>query len=261
MVRFQRFAEVLAATGSSIPKLLGEQRQLRQELGGAELTGTDVQATKERLDAVSNALASAARQRVAASEGLLGMAGDLRAARASAAGELAAVARSALADFNAKWNRCCAELGRLVAEAGVLGAALRTQVATPPPYTAALSADGMRIQIIFAGPLEADNVGLPPEVAGITSRLDAADSALALVGAVGQTREWDQRYIALQRTRSAAMPVMSGIYTVVRAFDHLGTRYEVGQLVSTDIMSHGTLHRRWLARELRAVEDSATVAA
>jgi hypothetical protein len=259
--RYRQYAAVLTDTGTAIPKLLQEQRQLRQELGDLEITGADVQRTKERLDAVTGSLVSAARRRTAAAEGLLGMAGDLRTARGAAAQELAQVAQSVTNDFALRWSKACAELGRLVAEGGALGAALRTQIACPPPYIPTPSADGCRMQVSFVGHIPADAVTLPPSIRSITERIDQFDGAGALVSAIAQSRELDARYIALQRSRTGNMPVMSGLFTVIRRFDLWGAQFEPGQLVDQSLMGAGMMHRRWLARELLPAEGAAVAAA
>lgn len=260
MAQFRRYQAALVDTGVRIPQLLQEQRSLRAELGQSEISGADVQEMKERLDAIAAGLESAGRQRGAASDGLLFLADGLREARAIAAQELAGVAQSTVGDFQVRWARAVAELSRLHAEAAMLSRALRTNVPTAPPYIASLSADGTRMQVVFSGHIETDAVHLPPQVAAITERIDQFDDAASLCAAVAQAREWDARYVAMQRTRSGSMPVMTGTYVVNKRFTHLGGEFQPGDLVDQSLMGAGVLHRRWQARELLPLETAATVA-
>jgi hypothetical protein len=261
MTQFRHLQSVLADTGASIPRLLSEQRQLREELGSAEIEGTDIQRTKERLATVTAALASAARQRQAAGDGMLSLADGLRQERAAMEQELAAMAQAVVAEFNGRWSRACEELGRLHAEAALLSRALRANVVAVPPYTTSLSADGTRMNVVYSGLLEVDTVMVPPEVAAITSQADEVDAAMCLCAAVAQAKEWDQRYVAMQRTRSGNMPVMNGTYTVIKRFDHMGARFEPGMLVDQTLMGSGTLHRRWQGREIVPVDATVASAA
>jgi hypothetical protein len=118
--QFRQYQAVLSDSAVAIPKLLKQQRQLREELGRSEITGNDVQKTKERLDTIIGALASAARQRAAASDGLLALADELRQSRAAVSQELAQITQAVTNDFAMRWAQACAELGQLVAEAGAL---------------------------------------------------------------------------------------------------------------------------------------------
>jgi hypothetical protein len=253
-------AAALAETGTSIPRLLREQRELRSQVGAAEVEGGDIQTLRGRLDGVSNALTGAARQRAAASDGLLAMAGDLRAARAVAAEALTKIAKAAVDDFGLRWARATQELGRLIAEAGALAAALRTPVSTPAPYIPVLSPDGTKMLVSYSGNLRPDVVSLAPEVAEITHRLDAIDGALALAGAIAQSRELDERHHALCRQRRTVAR-MDGLYEAVKNFSYLGSEFARGMLIDRTVIPDGALYRCQVARELRAVEDSASAAA
>jgi hypothetical protein len=258
--RYRQYAEVLTATGSTIPRLLAERRELQSQLGRSEITGTDVQATKGRLTTITAALESAGRQRSAACDGLLALAGDLRAARAAAAGELQQIAQTTVADFHLRWARATETLGNLIAESGVLGAALRTPIPTPAPYIPVLSADGTRMLVSFAGHLLPDKVALPPQVAGITARLDALDAAATLAAGIAQSVELTQRHYALCRQRRAPER-MEGLFVVLKDFTYLGTEFKRGQLVDRCVLPDGALYRFQVGKDLRAVEDSTSVAA
>jgi hypothetical protein len=261
LARYRRYAEVLTGTGTAIPKLLAERVSLRQELGSAEISGNNIQGTKERLAAIHAALESAGRQRAAAVESLLGMGDELRQSRASAAQELAGIAQTALASFQMRWAKACSDLGCLVAEAETLGAALRCAVATPPPYVATLSADGMSMQVAYSGHAElVPPPLLPPEVLGVTHTLDEIDSALALIAGVGQAYELTERHRALCQQRRTPSR-MGGLFLVVKEFNYLGTQFTPGMLLDRTVLPDGVLYRFQLGRDLRAVEDAATVAA
>jgi hypothetical protein len=259
IAQFRRYQAVLADTAVAIPKLLDEQRQLRAELGRSEIAGGDVEAARERLDAIAAALASAARQRSAACDGLLAQADQLRAARTTAAEAVQQISRATIADFARRWAHAVGELSRLHSEAALLSQALHATVPTPPPYVAALSLDGTRMQVTFSGNV-LTGVSLPPELSAISERVDTVDSALALVAAVAQSRELDQRFITLQRARSGNMPTMTGTFLVVGAFELLGAHFEPGQLVSVDVMGAGLLHRFWTGRQVTPMEGAAVAA-
>jgi hypothetical protein len=187
------------------------------------------------------------------------MGDELRQGRASAAQELAAVAQATVADFQMRWARACAQLGALVAEAGVLGAALRTQVRTPAPYSPALSPDGLSMRVVFSGSIQPDSVSLPPEVTGIIARLDQLDDAMALIAGLGQAAELTQRHRALCQQRRVPSR-MEGLYEVVRNFSYLGTEFARGMLVDRSVLPDGALYRFQLGRDLRVVEDAAQAA-
>jgi hypothetical protein len=256
--RYRQLAAVLADTAAAIPRLLSGQRELRAQVGRAEIEGGDAQ--RERLEAVNQQLASAARQRAAACDSVVALAGDLRAARAAAAQELAEIAQSVANDFALRWARATETLGNLIAESGVLAAALRTPIPCAAPYVPVLSPDGTKMLVSFAGHLRPDAVTLPPEVARITARLDQLDGALTTAAAVAQANELTERHRALCRVRRSPER-MDGLYAVLKDFDYLGTRFTRGMLIDRTVLPDGPLYRFQVGKDLRAVEDAATVAA
>jgi hypothetical protein len=263
LTRFQRFQGVLTDTGSSIPRLLSEQQQLRAQVGRVEVErgdASELQQLRERLDTVGNALASAGRQRSAGCEGLLSISGELREARRAAEVALQQVAQAVINDFGVRWNRVIAELSALHSEAAALTRILRRNVAAVPPYCATVSVDGGRNVVAFSGQIVED-LPLPERVTAITAHLDRLDSALAAVAAVAQAHELDQRFIALQRVRSASMPMTSALYRVIRRFDCLGSQFEVGALINTDILGPGLLNRFWLGKQIVPVVEGASATA
>jgi hypothetical protein len=259
LTRYQQYAAALVDTGTSIPQALSTERRLSAELGRAEIEGGDADELRRRLAAVVAEREAAARRRAGASEALLGMADDLRRERAVVAQGLAEIAQSAINDFGLRWARACSDLGRLVAEAGVLGAALRCTVATPPPYVATLSADGMRMLVSFAGHIQPDTVTLTPEVSAITARLDQFDAAGTLIAALGQAHELTERHHALCQQRRAPSR-LEGVFEVVKGFSYLGTQFTEGMLLDRSVLPDGALYRFQIGRNLRAVEGAAVAA-
>jgi hypothetical protein len=259
MGRFRQCAEVLSSTGTAIPQALEAERRLRAELGRAEIDGGDADELRRRLDVTTREREAHARRRASAAEALLALGDELRQSRAAAAGELAAVAKAAADDFQMRWSKACGELGALHSEALALAQALRTSVPTRPPYFAALSADGTKMQVTYSGSLQVDNVELPREISGITGRLDQIDAALALCAAAAQAKEWDSRYVALARQRGG-MPVTSGLFRVIRGFSFLGVEFPVGTLVNGDVMGSGLIDRYWKGRQLQPLESAAAAA-
>jgi hypothetical protein len=259
LVRYRQYAEVLTGTGTAIPKLLAEQRTLQAQVGRAEIEGgDDLRQLRERLGDISDALASAARQRSAASDGLVSLGADLRAARADVAQELAEITHRTVTDFQKRWNQAVAELSRLHAEAGLLSRALRANVTAVPPYVATPSADGTRTLVTFNGHLT-DCVMLPPEVSAITARLDQLDAAGHLVAGLGQANELTTRHHVLCSQRRTPSR-MEGLFEVVKEFSYLGTQFTRGMLLDRTVLPDGVLYRFQLGRDLRAVEDSAVAA-
>jgi hypothetical protein len=114
--------------------------------------------------------------------------------------------------------------------------------------------------VAYSGHIRPDAVALPPEVAGISARLDQLDAAATLAAGIAQSVELTQRHYALCRQRR--MPErMEGLFVVLRDFTYLGTEFKRGQLVDRSVLPDGALYRCQLARELRAAEDAGTVAA
>jgi hypothetical protein len=108
--------------------------------------------------------------------------------------------------------------------------------------------------------LQVDGVALPPEVAQITRTIDAVDAALALVAGLGQSVELTARHNALCRQRRTEAR-LQGTFEVVRDFDYRGTRFTRGMLIDRSVLPDGSLYRFLIGRDLRVLEDSATVAA
>jgi hypothetical protein len=100
-------------------------------------------------------------------------------------------------------------------------------------------------------------VSLPPAVAAVAGKTDALDSAIAIGAALRQMAEQDQRHYALARARAGMAATMTGVYTVVRGFDHLGTKYEPGMLIDREILGDAGVYRFLLARSIRLADPGA----
>jgi hypothetical protein len=256
--RFELLQGVMIDTGASIPRLLAEQRDLGQELGRCEITGENIEATKARLDSINSALASAARQRSSASEGLLAMNNELRAARAAATQSLQQVAQLVISDFGMRWDSAVAALAKLHAEASALSR-IGIPVQPSPPYVAGLSPDGSRWLVNFIGQVVED-VPLPEQVTQYVTRIGQIDSALALCAAVVQSVELNESHLALSRIRQGLPAQMTGTFEVLRPFDFCGSNFAVGSLVSRHLLLDGVLYRYWLAKCVQPLAGAALAA-
>jgi hypothetical protein len=259
IAQFRRYQGVMADTAAAIPKLLREQRDLGLELGRAEISSSNIQAPKQRLETVTAGLASAARQRASASESLLAMGDELRAARAAAAGALQQIAQSTISDFGMRWDRAVAEISKLHSEAAMLTRIFGTYVQAIPPYVAGLSPDGTRMLVAFAGEVEA--VTLPPQVSAITARIEQIDSGLGLCAAVAQSVELNQSHLALSRIRQGLPAQMTGVYEVTRPFHFLGANFSEGMLIDRSLMLDGMIYRYFIGRTLRPLGGPAVAVA
>jgi hypothetical protein len=258
--KYDLFAGTLSETGLAIPKALAEERQLASKLGAAEITGSDdTDELRRRLAEVAARREAAARQRASASEELRGMAGQLTQARDGVGRSQAEFAGTVVAEFHARWNRCCRSLAALYAEAQELGRALRVEVKCPPPYVAGISLmTGGRPEVRFALSVEQTPVTLPPDLIALAAVVDRLEAAIATVGALGQAAEIDARHQALARIQLGLPARMSGTYQAVKPFTHCGTAYTPGMLLDASLMTSGELFRFWKGRAIEPVSAVAT---
>jgi hypothetical protein len=255
-----KLASVLRQTGIAIAESLGLENSLYRQLGAAEIGDGDEDRLRAELTDVRDRRDGEVRRRRAAAEALLDLSDDLRAVREQATKAQAEFTSAVMADFQSRWRRACSELAVLDAEARQLSAALRCPVTCgPPPYVAAMNAVTSRCEVRFVGePVEPPPMSAP--VRSVTGTLDRLDRAATLIAAIRQSAEQDQRHRSLALIRAGMPDQMTGTYTTVRQFDHLGVQYTPGMLVNREIIHDAGLYRLQLARAIRLADPGAAVA-
>lgn len=86
-------------------------------------------------------------------------------------------------------------------------------------------------------------------VSGVSERLMAATT---LTSGIRQASELDSKHHALARLRGAPA-MMHGIFETLRPFDRCGSHYQVGTLLSRDLLPDGALARVQLGKTIRLV--------
>jgi hypothetical protein len=247
LARHDKLASVLAETGASISASLAQERELTGRLGQAEITGDGVAALRTELSTIVERRQADVRRRQASASGLLGLGTELARARSEVDKARSEYAGTVVAGFESRWARACQELAVLQAEAQQLTTALRCLVTCQLPFVAALNVVRDRPEVRYTGKPAAPPP-LPAPVATVTGALDRLDSARALVGAVQQSIDQDARHHALARHRTGMADQMTGVFVVTKAFEHLGSQFLPGALVTRAIVSDGALFRLQLAR-------------
>jgi hypothetical protein len=259
LAKFGRFADVLTATGESIPRSLAAERRLSASLGSAEIAGSGSDQLRGELADAEDRRAADTRRRRAASDGLLSMADELREVRQRVEQARTAYAGTVVNEFRGRWDRCCRELATLAAESRQLSGALKVTVPTPSPYRAMLSVRDDQYEARLT--VTAEVPALSPELTAMTSVVGRLDSAAGLLGALVQSQELTNRHIALTRLRSGMSPSLPGLYEAVKAFDFCGSHFAPGTLVSHDVIPVGYLHRLQTGRVITLIESTVASAA
>jgi hypothetical protein len=261
LLRAERLAEALRATGTAIPALLAEERRLSGELGALEIEGGDISELRARLDAVAAERAAAGRQRSSAAEGLRHMDGQLAEARQILSRARGLYGTGIMREFAQRWQAKCNELAALRAEAEGLSKALGVSVPCPAPYAPQLNriTDAPELRALAAsGPVTTPP--LPEALAVVAGIADRLDSANALCTGVRQSAELTAHYFATARERGLKSE-LGGVFTVIKPFDALGTHFEPGMLLDRGVLSEGSLERYWKGRCLQPVAEGAMIAA
>jgi hypothetical protein len=262
LARHAKLAGVLVATGTSIPKLLGEERRLSAALGNAEIESSGVDKVSGQLASVRQNREADARRRASATESLLESETDLTRARERVSGAQNEFASTMVEDFNRRWQEACRALAVLRSEAVQLSAALRTTVLTPAPYVVSVNAINGAAElrpIALAEPIPP--VALTPALVTVGTILDRLDSAHGLIGSLKQAADLNCKHHAVARVRAGMQAELRGIYEVARAFHVLGSDFAVGALLDRSLLPDGLLHRYWLGRAIRPVEGAAVAVA
>jgi len=263
LLRAEKLAEVMRATGTEISSALAEERQLNAELGRAEIDGGAIKTLHDRLNVIVSERAAAGRRRSAASEALLHADAELTEARQTLDRARQLYATGVIAEFTARWQAACDVLAGLRAEAESLSRALGVPVPTPPPYVAGTNriTDRPELRPVAAGGL-IEPPPLPPALAVVAGVLDRIDSARGLSQSVRQGAQLTQSYFALARERGGMKAEMAGIFEVTREFELFGTTFTIGMLVDRTVLcGEGMLQRFWTGRRVEPVSVLRAVAA
>jgi hypothetical protein len=260
LLKAERLVGALRETGSAIPALLVEERRLDHELGVSEIEGGDITQLRARLDAVAAERAAAGRRRSSAGEGLLQLDRELSEARQTLDRARGLYGASVVEEFSVRWRRACDVLAGLRAEAESLSRALGQNVLTPPPYTARVNpvSNAPEVQTVASGPIQPPP--LPETLSIISGVMDRIDAARSLAAAVHQSRQLTARYFVTARERGAKGE-LSGLFSVTKPFDALGTHFEPGMLLDRGVLSEGSLERYWKGRCIQPVAGDAMIAA
>ena len=257
LVRFDRLAAVLHETSAEIPADLAEQKQLYAALGSGEVAGDDVARLRVKFDEVRAHREAAVRKRVAAAKGLEKLEPELLEARRAADQARGELAGAAVAELQTRWAGAVETLREVYAEATELQR-MHATVALPPPYKID---DG-----VVTGPpvlrfLPAANAptAMPASLQTTSALIDRLDAALALAGAIQQSRQQDDRHrqLALQRRAPADMP---GVFAALREITHGGATVQPAALIDATVLNASMLDRYLLARCVVAVDRPAAAA-
>jgi hypothetical protein len=260
LAKHDRLTAALTESGRSIPQALALENQLYSQLGAAEVAGDDVDGLRAQLAAANDRRAAAGRQRASAAESLLEMENELRGVRAAIEQARAQYASVVASEFQARWSRCCAELIRLHGEARELSRVLSSTITPAAPYCAAVNVVTQRPEVQLLAPVEPVPVELPPGMQTLSRTIERLDAAMAVGAGVRQARELTERHFSLMRSRGLPAQ-LTGTFEVTRAFDHLGTDYPVGTLISRDLLGDGPLSRFWTAKLIRPLNQPGSPAA
>jgi hypothetical protein len=261
LLKAEKLAEALRTTGSAIPALLLQEREVSRKLGVCEIEGGDITQLRARLDAVSAERSAAARKRSSASEALLMLDRELGEVRTELDRARQLYGEGIAAEFGRRWQAACSLLAALRSEAESLGKALGRGVLTPPPYMARVNpiTDAPEVQVVASGPIQPPP--LPEAVRVAAGIMDRIDAARGLAAAVHQSRQLTAHYFALSRERGLKSE-LGGLFETVREFEWLGSKFPAGALLDRTILAEGMLHRFWQGKTIRPVsEGRAAVAA
>jgi hypothetical protein len=262
LTRFDVYGAAMIETGRAISESLASERELRAQLGAAEIAGgADVAGLRQRLAHAVDEREGAARRRVAAANGLLTLERELTDARAAVDQERAELSEGLIREFTARWNAACAQLAQLRGEAEALGRALRTTVVCAAPYTTRSNPiSGMPELRAIAPPAPPQAVALPPSLQSLSGTLDRLESGAALLTAVQQARQQNERHRILCRGRGAP-ETCAGVYEVAKPVSFWGVTFQRGALLDNSVMTDAALHRFLTARFIRPVNVGASAAA
>jgi hypothetical protein len=257
---FDRLRSALTQTHQEIPALLAAERDIAGRLGLVEARGDGGEGLKSQLDETVRQRQAAIRKRSACVDAIVAMEQQLQVERAAVEAERREHAVEAVAQFQARYNAAVANLQALWEEGRLLGETLRTTVPMPLPVRLVTHpVDGST----RAQPIRADiAVTVDAGTAKLGERANALDGALAMIGAIKQSKEIDARHFRLSQERSTAGE-LSGVFKVMLPFRCLvdGCDFAVGDLVDHTLIGHGNLQRLTVGRRfVQPVELAARAA-
>jgi hypothetical protein len=260
LAKHDRLAAALAESGRSIPQALALENQLYSQLGAAEVAGDDVDGLRSQLAAANDRRQADVRRRASAAEALLEMENELRGARAAMEQARAQYVSVVASEFRERWNRCCAELIRLHGEARELSRVLSSTITPAAPYCAAVNVVTQRPEVQLLASVEPVPVELTPGMQTLSRTIERLDLAMSIGAGVRQSRELSERYYSQMRSRGLPAQ-LTGTFEVTKAFNHLGTDYLAGALVSRDLLGDGSLSRLWTPKLIRPLNQPGSTAA
>jgi hypothetical protein len=263
LLKAEKLSAMMTETGSAISAALGEEHDLSRQCGQLEIEGGDTGKLHERLAASAVERAASGRRRAAAADGLLHMSRELDEGRQALIWARDLYGSGIVEEFSIRWAQACHALAVLRIEAEMLGKALGTTVPTPAPYAPKINAiyaeERLELHPVPAtGPIAPPP--LPPALVEVVAILDRIDAVRAMGQAVRQSVDLTKTFFTTARERGAWRGEMAGTFEVVRAFDVLGSHFEVGALVSREVMSEGLIDRFWRGRCLWPVAENAVAA-
>jgi hypothetical protein len=235
--------------------LLAAERSIGHELGLAEARGDDSDDSDElkaQLDETQRQRQAAIRRRVASTDAIVALEPALHERREHAI--------EAVKAFEIRYNATIQTLQSLWSEAAALSRALKVEISTPLPVkvsTSPIDGTTRAVPVRSSGTI----APLDPATAKLGERADALDGALAMIGAVKQSKEIDARYYRLSQDRG-----MSGehndVYRVLLTFRSWdGMEFSPGQLVDAGFVGDGMLARLMMGRrQVEPVELGAKAA-
>jgi hypothetical protein len=260
LARYDKLATALTETGRSIPESLASERDLSSKLGAAEIAGDGADVLRAQLTTVTEDRVSAARRRQSACEGLLQMDGELAKARERMSRVQSEIAAGTIQEFSRRWTEACRALVMLRAEATVLAKVLGVTVPVPPPYSAHMNLIHGTPELRPVEPADSiQPASLPPALATLNDIIGRLDVALGACRGVRQSHELTQRYFAMNR--GSGMGEMAATFVVTKPFVYLGSEFEAGVLVNRDVLPVGALHRFWLGKCVRPLDQPGSEAA
>jgi hypothetical protein len=245
LAKANRFTDVLRSTHDSIPQLSNEGLRLSSRLGGAAISGTDVDQLHVQLAACQERREDHMRQRAAAA-GLLALEPELNDARAATEQVRERIATSVVLEFQQRWSRCCQELAPLRSESIVLANALHMRVPCEAPYRIVIGAATGQSELRFSQALESAQppVALSPELGEVVSTLLHLSTAISMIAGIKQSQQLDERsfQLALKRKQPLAIP---GTFRVLQGFTCLidNLVFEPTTLIDAGLIGSGMLAR------------------
>jgi hypothetical protein len=259
--RFDPLDRALRESHDSIPFALMTERVLAAQIGTAEIAGKDANGLRAKLADVAVRREADARKRGAAADAILGLEGELRAAREDLDRRRQGMAAEITREFLARHDTALHALQVLQAEgtalAHILGIPVPMQI--PAKITTGWHDGVTRME---PAPPPGATVTLPPDLRALLEECAKVDGAISRCAGIRAGKETDQRFFRIAQGRGQGTE-FRGVYRVAREFScHLdGMPFPVGVLVDASLIGIGMLARLNTSRSIRPVEVGAAEAA